>query len=93
MWVKMDFSIYIESIVDKMKKAGFYSEVEEKELKKQIERYLKEEYNKRVEVAGFKYDLSISNGQPQSMEDVKTALAEIKTEMISLIRELSRTDL
>ena len=89
----MDFSIYIESIMDKMKNVGFYSEIEEKELKNQLEKYLKEEYNKKIEIAGFKYDLSVSNGNPHSVDQVKAALAEIKTEMITLIRELSRTKL
>lgn len=89
----MDFSIYIENIIDKMRNVGYYTEIDEKELKIQLDKYLKEEYNKKIEVAGFKYDLSVNNGEPQSIDEVKKALAEIKTEMITLIRELSRTKL
>lgn len=89
----MDFSIYIESIIDKMQSAGFYSEIEEDDLRHQIELYLKREYNKRVELAAFEYDLSQASGKPQSVEEVKSTLAGIKSEIISIIRDLSKTKL
>lgn len=89
----MDFGIYIESIMDKMKTANFYSEIEQKVLRDKLENYLKKEYNKRIEIAGFKYDLSVINNEPQSVDEIHKALADVKSEMIGVIRELSRVKL
>ena len=79
--------------MDKLKTANFYSEIEEDDLRYQLEEYLRTEYNKRVEVAAFEYDMAEANKNPQSMDEVKLKLAGIKNEIISIVRELSKTKL
>lgn len=79
--------------MDKMRNAGFYSEIEEYELIDQIETYLKTEYNKRVELAAFEYDMSIASNKPHTADEVTSKMASIKSEMITIIRELSKTKL
>lgn len=91
--MSMDFSVYIESIIQKMKDANYYTEVKEDKLKAELELYLTKEYNKRVEKAAFEYDIAKAKGQPQDIDFVKERLSEIKIEIISLIRELSKTKL
>ena len=89
----MDFSIYIDSIIEKLRTANYYSEIEESDLRWQMEEYLRKEYNKRVEIAAFKYDMAQANKDPQTMDEVKLTLAGIKSEIISLVRELSKSKL
>lgn len=62
-------------------------------MRDKLENYLKKEYNKRIEIAGFKYDLSVINNEPQSVDEIHKALADVKSEMIGVIRELSRVKL
>lgn len=89
----MDFSIYIDSIIDKLKEANFYSEINEDELRYRISEHLRQEYNSRVEVAAFEFDVAEVGDNPQSVEEVKQKMSGIKNEIITIVRELAKTKL
>ena len=89
----MDFTIYVETIISKLEDAGYYSEIDVEELKDSIEEYLTVEYNKKIEIASFDYDMSRSKGSPQDLELLQERFSIIKSEMVSIVREISRTEL
>lgn len=87
----MDFSIYVETILSNLQDSGMYSELDSYDIKIIIEKHLKQEYNKKVEAAAFEYDISIAKGSVQKEEQLRKKFADIKSEMIGIVRELSKT--
>jgi len=87
----MDFSIYVENIISKLEDDGYYSEISKEELKHTIHNHLKKEYKKKVDEAAFDCDILEAQGKPQEMEEIKETFAEIKNDMITIVRELART--
>lgn len=79
--------------MDKLKDSGCYFEVSEAEARNAIEKYLNKEYRYKIEIASFDYDIAESKGKEQDADHLKTVFTDIKSEMISVIREISRTNL
>ena len=87
----MDLSIYVDAVMQKLKDAKFYSEMEEQEVKKSIEMYLVNEYNDKVELLQLEADMENSRGKIRDIDYYKSKLTEIKSYIITLTRELSKT--
>ena len=86
----MDLSIYVDAIVQKMKDVGFYSEIEEKELRFIIEKYLRNEYNDRVALLNLEIDLNNQRGDIKDREYYRSKITDIKSHIITLTRELGK---
>lgn len=89
----MDFSHYVDDIIEKLKYSECYFEIDEKRIKKSINKYLCKIYREKVELAAFDYDMSEAQGELQDIDELKDTFVNIKNEMVSLVRELSKTDL
>jgi len=89
----MDFNLYVENIMEKLKDSGCYFEISEDEVREAIGKHLDKEYKYKIEMASFDYDIAESKGEEQDINHLKTVFTDIKSEMISVIREISRTDL
>lgn len=89
----MDFEPYVENIIDKLKDSGCYFETSEEEAKMSIHKYLKKEYQHKIDMAAFDYEILESKGKSQNSEELEEVFLDIKNEMISIIRNLAKTKL
>lgn len=86
----MDLSIYVDAIMQKLMQANYYSEIEERELKSRIEKYLLNEYNDRISLLQLQIDLENAQGKIKDMDFYRSKLTDIKSYMVTLTREVGK---
>jgi CRISPR/Cas system-associated endoribonuclease Cas2 len=89
----MEFGPYVDNIINKLNDHGCYYEIGEDEVRNSIQKYLKKEYRERIDMASFDFEVRDSQGHTQDLERLKDTFNGIKNEMISIVRELARTEL
>jgi len=88
---RMDLDIYVEAIMLKLEDAKYYSELSEDELKQSIDKYLTNEYNDRIALLQLEVDLENARGTIKDADFYRSKLTSIKSYIISLTRELSKS--
>lgn len=86
----MDLSVYVEAIMQKLDQSNYYSEIEESELKYNIQTYLMNEYNEKVALLQLEIDAENSQGRTKDTEFYRKKLTDIKSHMIFLTREVGK---
>ncbi len=89
----MDLKIYVDTIIQKLTDANYYSEVEEDSLRHTIEKFLTKEYNDRIAILNLEIDLENSRGKLKDMEFYRSKVTDIKSYLITLTREIGKTSI
>lgn len=86
----MDLSIYVDAVMQKLKQANMYCEMEEIEVRNTIEQYFVSEYNDRVAVLQLQLDMDNAKGKMVDRDYYRQKMTEIKSYMLTLTREVGK---
>ena len=87
----MDLSIYIDMIMKELQQSNYYTELDDRKLENIITQYLYDEYDRAIEELQFEADIKHSKNTVEENQYYKSRLVDIKSKMISLVREISKS--
>lgn len=89
----MNFKIYVDSIIQKMQDAGYYSEMGENTLRLILEQHLINEYNNRVAALNLQVDVDKAKGSLTNTDWYKSQVLKIKRHIVYTTKELEKIHL